>query len=260
MVRDWARDVPPAAERLAAAFWPGPLTLILPRAAHVLDLVTGGQDSVGLRVPSHPVAHQLLAAFGDGVVAPSANRFGRISATRAEHVRAEMGDAVDFVLDGGATDVGVESTIVALTGERPVLLRPGGITPAQIAAVLGAPPDEPNRTAPRASGTLPSHYAPRTPLEIVPADRLVERATCLRAAGKRIGVLAHSAAQASADATGWHAMPESPDAYAHTLYTTLRELDTLGYDRILVEAVPDGDAWLAIRDRLHRAAAPRPHA
>src|SRR5207302_1098402 len=151
-LREWASRVPPKAERLAAAFWPGPLTMVLPRAGHVLDLVTGGQETVALRVPSHPVAHALLEAFGDGVVAPSANRFGRLSPTRAEHVRAELGDAVDLVLDGGPTDVGVESTIVDLSGDRPVLLRPGGITPAQLAAVLGAPPDAPHAASPRASG------------------------------------------------------------------------------------------------------------
>jgi L-threonylcarbamoyladenylate synthase len=257
MLRDWARDVPPAAEQLAAAFWPGPLTLILPRAPDVLDLVTGGQDSVGLRVPSHPVAHDLLAAFGDGIVAPSANRFGRISATHAEHVRAEMGDAVDLILDGGPTDVGVESTIVALTGERPVLLRPGGITPGQIASVLGAPPDQPNYAAPRASGTLPSHYAPRTVLEVVSADRLSQRAACLRDGGERIGVLARGTAPTLEDATAWHMLPENAKGYARALYASMRHVDALGYDRILVEAVPDGDAWLAIRDRLRRAAAPR---
>lgn len=255
MLRAWARTVPPAAEQLAAAFWPGPLTLILPRAPHVLDLVTGGQDSVGLRVPSHLVAHALLEAFGDGIVAPSANRFGRISATRAEHVRAEMGDAVDYILDGGPTEVGVESTIIDLTGERPVLLRPGGITPARIAAVLGAPPDEPHMDSPRASGTLPSHYAPHTPLEIVAPDRLHERAMALHHTGARIGVMAHGATTISE--VPRHALPSDAEAYAHTLYTTLRDLDALGYDRILVEAVPDGDEWLAVRDRLNRAAAPR---
>jgi L-threonylcarbamoyladenylate synthase len=257
MIPEWARTMPRAAEQLAAAFWPGPLTLILPRAPHVLDLVTGGQDSVGLRVPSHPVAHELLAAFGDGLVVPSANRFGRISPTRAEHVHAELGDTVALVLDGGPSHVGVESTIVDVTGEWPTLLRPGGVTPTQIAAVLGAAPAQSHETSPRASGTLPSHYAPRTPLEIVPGDHLTEHAACLHSAARRIGVLAHHASPAS-DMTGWHMMPAHAEAYAHALYATLRELDALGYDRILVEAVPDEDAWLAVRDRLRRAAAPRP--
>lgn len=250
----WASRVPPAARALAAAFWPGPLTMVLPRAAHVLDLVTGGQETVALRVPSHPIAQALLEVFGDGIVAPSANRFGRLSPTRAAHVRAELGDAVDLILDGGPTDVGVESTIVDLSGERPALLRPGGITPAQLAAVLGAPPDAPHAASPRASGTLPSHYAPRTPLEVVETERIERRIAELAQTGERVGILARDDAASHAPGVAWHRAPSIAAEYAHALYATLRELDTRGYDRILVEAVPDDDAWLAIRDRLHRAA------
>ncbi len=251
---EWTSRVPPAAVHLADAFWPGPLTLVLPRAAHVLDLVTGGQETVALRVPSHPIAHQLLKAFGDGVVAPSANRFGRLSPTRADHVHAELGDAVGLILDGGPTDVGVESTIVDLSGDRPVLLRPGGITPAQLAAILGTPPEAPHAASPRASGTLPSHYAPRTPLGVIPPDDLEERADQLAAAGSRVAVLARRKAPLVRSGIAWH--PTSADAadYARALYATLRELDACGYDCILVEEVPEGDEWLAIRDRLRRAA------
>lgn len=250
----WASRVPAAARDLAAAFWPGPLTLVLPRAAHVLDLVTGGQETVAVRVPSHPVAHALLEAFGDGIVAPSANRFGRLSPTRAAHVRAELGDAVGLILDGGPTDVGVESTIVDLSGERPVLLRPGGITPAQLAAVLGAQMDAPHASSPRASGTLPSHYAPRTPLEVVEPEVIEAHATDLTRAGGRIAILARRNATQSVAGVAWQTAPSEATDYARSLYATLRDLDVLGYDRILVEAVPDDDAWLAVRDRLRRAA------
>ena len=250
----WVSHVPPAAVRLAEAFWPGPLTLVLPRAAHVLDLVTGGQATVALRVPSHPVAHALLAAFGDGIVAPSANRFGRLSPTRADHVRAELGAAVDLILDGGPTDVGVESTIVDLSGDHPVLLRPGGITPAQLAAVLGSLPHAPTAASPRASGTLPSHYAPITPLDLVASEAIAARAADLANDGQRVAVLARRDAVGSLPGVAWQSAPSGAAAYAHALYASLRELDRCGYDRILVEEVPDDDAWLAVRDRLRRAA------
>jgi L-threonylcarbamoyladenylate synthase len=251
---EWTSRIPSAARDLAAAFWPGPLTLVLPRAPHVLDLVTGGQETVALRVPSHPVAHALLAAFGDGIAAPSANRFGRLSATHAAHVRDELGDAVDLILDGGPADMGVESTIVDLSGDHPVLLRPGGITPAQLAAVIGSPPDAPNAASPRASGTLPSHYAPRTPLEVVELDVIEARATHLVDAGERIVVLARRGATRCLPGVAWQTAPSDATEFAHVLYASLRELDRRGYDRILVQAVPDDDAWLAVRDRLRRAA------
>jgi L-threonylcarbamoyladenylate synthase len=252
---EWASQVPQAAVRLADAFWPGPLTLVLPRAAHVLDLVTGGQETVALRVPNHPVAHALLAAFGDGIVAPSANRFGRLSPTHAGHVRAELGEAVDLILDGGPTDVGVESTIVDLSGDYPVLLRPGGITPTQLAAVLGALPHAPTAASPRASGTLPSHYAPTTPLDIVTAEEIDTHAADLANAGHRVAVLARrDTVQRLPPSVLWQIAPSGAANYAHALYASLRELDMLGYDRILVQAVPDEDTWLAVRDRLRRAA------
>lgn len=262
---EWARDVPPLAEKLAAAFWPGPLTLIVPRAPHVLALVTGGQDSVGVRVPRHPIAQRLLSVFGGGVAAPSANRFGRISPTRASHVRAEFDDeTVPIVLNGGRTEVGVESTIVDLTGPRPTLLRPGGITPAQLAAVLGEPVAAPTADSPRASGTLPKHYAPRTPVEIVSPEDVPERAVALRRQGLRVGVVLRHVPLAAMKATKgttpphgyeYRILPADPAGYAHALYESLRYLDWKDADRILVEDVPDGDEWLAVRDRLRRASA-----
>ncbi|MDQ2786721.1 MAG: L-threonylcarbamoyladenylate synthase [Chloroflexota bacterium] len=251
---EWTSRVPSAAVTLAAAFWPGPLTLVLPRAAHVLDLVTGGQETVALRVPSHPAAHALLESFGDGVVAPSANRFGRLSPTRAEHVHAELGDAVDLILDGGPTDVGVESTIVDLSGDRPTLLRPGGITPAQLALVLGQPLDAAHAASPRASGTLPSHYAPRTPLDVIAPDDLDEYANQRAAKGSHVAVLARRHALSMHSSIAWHTISPDASPYTQILYATLRALDAGGYDRILVEDVPEGDAWLAVRDRLRRAA------
>lgn len=251
----YASRVPPAAEILAARFWPGPLTLIVPRAARVPLEVTGGQETVGLRVPDHPVARALLAAFGRGLAAPSANRFGRLSPTRPEHVRAELGVAVDLVLDGGACRVGVESTIVDLSGKRPALLRPGRIGAAELEAALGAP--VPLATAPtqRAPGTLASHYAPATPLRIAPPERLLAEVADEIGRGRRVAVLSRAPAPAGL-AASWAAAPPDPEAYARALYATLRELDALGCDAIIVEEPPTGDAWLAVRDRLTRGAHP----
>jgi L-threonylcarbamoyladenylate synthase len=252
----WARTVPEGAARLAAAFWPGPLTLILPRAAHVADVVTGGQDSVGLRVPAHPVARALLAAFardGGGIAAPSANRFGRISPTTAAHVADDLGDAAALILDGGACAVGIESTIVAFTGDEPVLLRPGGIGVEALARVLGRAPRAPDAAAPRASGTLASHYAPRTPALLLDAATLATEAARRAAAGERIAVLARTVPSGAAVTPHWISAPADPPRYAHDLYANLRALDQAPVDAILIEAPPDDDAWLAVRDRLTRA-------
>lgn len=252
---NWARDIPPSAARLAKRFWPGPLTIILRRAPRVSDLVTGGQDTVALRVPSHPVAQALLRAFGGGVAAPSANRFGRVSATTAEHVRHEFGAAVDCVLDGGAADVGIESTIVDLSGARPALLRPGWITAAQLEQALGAALVAPDAQSPRAPGTLAKHYAPQTPLMMMEDDLLIELATSLSRQGKRVAVLARSARQPLLANIVWIAAPADAAGYAHDLYVNLRRLDEAGCDAILVERPPQEAAWAAIADRLSRAAA-----
>ncbi len=256
---EWVRTIPEAAAKLVAAFWPGPLTLIVPRAAGVLDAVTGGQETVGVRVPRHPVAHALLAAFGGGVAAPSANTFGHISATHAAHVRAEFDEAtVPLVLDGDPPDIGVESTIVDVSGPRPTLLRPGGITPAQLAAVLGEPVAAPTASSPRAPGTLPRHYAPRTPLEIVPTEMLEARIRSLTDNGERVAVLFWSPKfmeyTPQTEVARDDANTGDSYSYARLLYTTLRSLDKVHASRILVEDVPEGDEWLAVRDRLRRAA------
>lgn len=252
---NWAREIPPAAGRLAKKFWPGPLTIILRRAALATDLVTGGQDTVALRVPSHPVAQALLRAFGGGVAAPSANRFGRVSATTAAHVRSEFGDSVDCVLDGGAADVGIESTIIDLSGARPALLRPGGITAAQLQEALGEPLAAPDVHSPRVPGALARHYAPQTPLQMMEADLLLVLAASLARQDKRVAVLARSAHQPLLPGLVWVAAPADAKSYAHDLYSNLRQLDEAGCDAILIEEPPLDPQWAAVRDRLQRAAA-----
>lgn len=252
---NWARAMPEPAHALARKFWPGPLTMILQRAPRVNDLVTGGQDTVALRVPSHPMAQALLRAFGGGIAAPSANRFGRVSATTAAHVRCEFGDTVDCVLDGGAADVGIESTIVDLSGARPALLRPGWITAQALQDALGAPLAAPDALAPRAPGTLAKHYAPQTPLMLMEADLLIELATSLARQGKRVAVLARSARRPLLQNVVWVAAPDGLAAYAHDLYANLRRLDASGCDVMLIEQPPQDAAWSAVADRLSRAAA-----
>lgn len=256
----WAREVPDAARQLATAFWPGPLTLILKRQPHVPDAVTGGQDTVGLRVPNHPLALTLLRAFSDaqfrGLAAPSANRYGRISPTSAAHVRAELGTAVPLVLDGGPCAVGIESTIVDLSSGTPRILRPGAISAVDIARALGQTLSaaKPTSDAPRVAGSTAAHYAPRTPLRLVGGDQLADTIRAELAAGLRIAVLAITASPVTANNLTWHAAPADPAAYAHDLYAGLRALDEARHDLLLVEAPPAKPAWLAIADRLQRAA------
>lgn len=257
----WASEVPEAAKKLIAAFWPGPLTLILKKTAHVPDAATGGQDTVGLRCPSHPVAQALLRAFKHGqggVVAPSANKFGHVSPTTAQHVQEEFGDdlAIGLILDGGQSEVGIESTILDLSRwetHGPVLLRPGHVSAAAIAAVIGIEPHAPDTAAPRASGTLAAHYAPHTPVALLPADELLAVAAQLTAAGKRIAVMRHSTSSLP-ESVALYSLPDSPEGYAHGLYAALRALDHAQADVILVEAPPVEPTWRGINDRLRRAA------
>lgn len=254
----WAAEVPAEAERLIAAFWPGPLTLILKRAAHVPAAVAGGQDTVGLRCPSHPVAQALLSRFRrgrGGIAAPSANKFGQVSPTTAQHVRDEFGEGV-FVLDGDGVDVGIESTIVDLSrldqGVGPVLLRPGAITREMLAQVLGVMPSLPDAAAPRVSGSLKAHYAPHTPLALLDAGGL---ATQLAALGAQARVAWFGWTEVADPRVTHVAAPTSAEAYAHALYRTLRRLDREHYQYLFVEAVPADGAWDGVRDRLQRAAA-----
>lgn len=265
----WARAIPKEAIALARAFWPGPLTLILKREDGVPDAVTGGQDTVGLRVPDHPVALALLRAFDSGIAAPSANRFGRISPTTAAHVADELGDRVALILDGGACQVGIESTILDLSRDVPAILRPGAISAADIARVIGRRPqvryvteetsgDEEDKVAPddrpRVSGSLAAHYAPRTPLQLAPTSHLAEVAATLAGEGSRVAVLAHGCADPHDARLLWRAAPADPVGYAHELYANLRDLDASGADFIVVEALPDRIEWQPLRDRLGRAA------
>ena len=252
----YAASMPPVARRLMSRCWPGPLTLIVPRADGVAAAAAAGLPSVGLRSPAHPVARALLAAAAErgvtGLAAPSANRFGRISPTRAQHVLSEFGGAVP-VLDGGDCPIGIESSIVDCSRGRAVLLRPGVLTPAELEAAAGERLWPADAEAPRAPGTLEAHYAPRAGLEVMTADRLAE-------------ALADPARPRQALAVYWRtvpapagvrqaAMPGSALAAARDLYAALRDLDASGVERIWVEAPPDGDEWDGVRDRLRRAAA-----
>lgn len=260
---DWASAVPAQARVLTAAFWPGPLTLVLKRAAHISAAVSGGQDSIGLRCPSHPVAQALLREFQGGkggLAAPSANRFGRVSPTTAAHVREEFGSddvggPVDYVLDGGQSEVGIESTILDLSRVAThgvVLLRPGQISIDQITAVLGAAPAASDAAAPRASGTLDAHYAPHTPVVQVPAQELPQLMQALADRHYRFAVIHRTVETPSPSAS--FAMSHDAGRYAHDLYAALREMDQRGMDVILVEALPRTSEWQGINDRLHRAA------
>jgi L-threonylcarbamoyladenylate synthase len=255
----WASAIPDAARQLAAAFWPGPLTMILERAPNIPDTVSGGQDTVGIRCPSHPVAVRLLQAFKGGrggIAAPSANKFGHVSPTTAAHVRAEFGDdaRIAAVLEGGQSEVGIESTIVDLSRlatHGPVLLRPGHISSEQIAAVIGQWPARPDAAAPRASGTLESHYAPRTPVALLEGGDLAHAVARLHASGHKVAVI-HYRAIPVVEAS--MRLPFDPSGYAHALYAALRAMDEPGAAVILVEATPQDDAWLGVNDRLRRAA------
>jgi L-threonylcarbamoyladenylate synthase len=247
----WVSEVPPAAERLAAMFWPGPLTLILPKAESVNDVVTGGQDSIGIRIPSHPMALQLLTAFGGGIAAPSANRYGRLSPTKPEHVRDELGDAVHVILDGGESPIGLESTIVSCLNNEVRMLRPGYITRSQITQVVGDLVA--GGVAPRVPGDRVLHYAPSTPLEIVGSDDLEAKAGEVVARQEKVAVLAMRPPLHTKRYMTWINAGKKPDTYAHNLYNHLRTLDRAGCVRILVQELPPDERWAAILDRLQRA-------
>ena len=275
----WAADLPPAAHVLMDRFWPGPLTLILPRAAGVPDAVTGGQDTVGIRCPSHPVAQALLQAFADAggsgaLAAPSANRFGRISPTTAQHVASEFGDRLPLVLDGGACQVGIESTILDLSRGKAVLLRPGHVGAAELQDVLGetiwlpdgcpavlpvdarheVSPDGQGVTpdTPRVSGALAAHYAPRTPMTLVPPGLLASQVQAALQGGAKVGVWSRETLPEHPGML-WRAAPDDSAVFAHMLYATLREFDAAGLDHIFVQEPPREADWAAVSDRLGRA-------
>lgn len=259
-LQDWAQTVPDAAWKLAETFWPGSLTLILRRQPHVADAVTGGQDSVGLRAPAHPLTHELLRRFGGGLAAPSANRFGHVSPTTARHVEQEFGDGLQLVLDGGPCRVGVESTIVGLLDDTPTLLRPGGVPAEAIEEVLGCRlrhHQKPETAKLRVSGLLDSHYAPRTPLLIGPIAAVLNEAYRRFEAGEKVCVLHRSAAPIPVCGVTLRHMPDDAEAFARQLYATLRDCDGGRFDILLMEQAPDAPDWLAVNDRLGRAASGR---
>ena len=255
-IGQWAREIPADAFRLAERFWPGPLTIVLRRSATVPDLVSGGLDTVGIRVPAHPVAHHLLREFGSGIAAPSANRFGRISPTCADHVRDELGLTPDLILDGRDCQVGLESTIISLADKCPILLRPGTISLSELCEALGRGvvlPGQPN-PAQRAPGCLASHYAPLTPSFIISIAHLSAKLQGSGDAGQSIAILCHTRTVTDLyPATRCLLLPNDPVGYGQALYASLRRLDAGGFDRILIEAVPETEPWLAVRDRLCRA-------
>jgi L-threonylcarbamoyladenylate synthase len=278
-VAHYAGRVPAFAQQLMAAFWPGPLTLILPRRDGVGAAAAGGQNSIGLRCPAHPVAQAVLAALRQpgaqervvwGVAAPSANRFGRVSPTTAQHVQSEFAHLPDvLILDGGPCEVGIESTIIDCTRGAPVLLRPGAISSEQVAAACGRALVSPQelqaqagQAAPRASGTLASHYAPQARVRLMDAKALQQALDLLGtdvdkspAPGKSIAVYSRVALTTAARQIELRRMPSDPAVAAHELFSVLRELDALRVKLIWVETPPDGVAWDGVRDRLQRAAA-----
>ncbi|MFZ5894545.1 MAG: L-threonylcarbamoyladenylate synthase [Myxococcota bacterium] len=252
-----AVDVPRVAHQLAERFWPGPLTLVVRRSERIPLAVTGGQPTVALRVPAHPVALRLLTAFGRGVAAPSANRFGRLSPTSAKHVIEDLGDRVAHVLDGGDCEVGVESTIVDVSREEPRLLRPGGVAREDLERELRKPLVHEALGPVRAPGQLASHYAPRAELILCSEAELAERVEGLHARGARLGVLIPTNV-ASPNVAAAIRLPADAASFAHSLYASLRELDAAGSDVIVVVPPTGAGLGLAVLDRLTRAAAPRP--
>ncbi len=258
-LKDWAQKIPESAKILASAFWPGPLTLILNKKSDVPLEVTGGQNTIALRMPDHPVALALLNKFEGGIAAPSANIYCRISPTQASHVEDELGDSVDMILDGGACKIGVESTIIDLTGPIPKLLRPGLITKVEIEAVLGIEIIsidtiiEKTAITNRAPGMSPVHYAPVTPAALCEHDKLTAVLNNLRIQNKRVGLLSYQFNPPENRFMHMLCMPEQAESYGQILYSCLRELDSKNLDIILIEQTPVTDEWIAINDRIKKA-------
>ena len=251
---EWARDIPDAAWRLAEAFWPGPLTLVLRKAPGVLDAVTGGMNTVALRVPGHPLALRVLELFGGGVAAPSANRYGSVSPTTAADVREELGDRVDMILDGGPCDVGIESTIVDLSGEGIGLLRPGLITAEDLQRVAAVAVTSTPRAGVRSPGLKDSHYAPRARVVLASMDDAVGEVERWREQGHKVGLLSARRPAALAASVPWLNLGEDVFEQARVLYHHLREADHLGLEVLVAVPPPEGGPGRALCDRLRRAA------
>ena len=250
-MQHWAIDIPAVAYQLAEAFWPGPLTLILKKAPQVLFSVTGGQDTIGLRIPNHPVALALLNAFGRGIAAPSANKFTHISPTTAAAVAAELGNKVDLILDGGDCQVGLESTIIDLSQTEYKILRPGMLAAKEIASVLKQPISFTTKTSVRVPGMHELHYAPRTKTICLTSDEIINFIETLSADKFPVALITHHAMQHPK--INLVTLSDNPHEYAHDLYATLRKLDEEHFNYILIEAVPASEAWDAIRDRINKA-------
>ena len=260
--KTWAATWPDAAEKLAAAFWPGPMTLIVKRARHVLDAVTGGQDTVGLRVPSHPVAQAVLQEFAGeghadaGLAAPSANQFGHVSPTTAAHVATEFPDRLLMILDGGACEVGVESTIIDVSGDSVRILRPGRVRASEIERVLGAKLSDANGDVPRVSGALASHYAPRTQTLMLAGPRLKMQLRAFRQAQVKQPmrcVITHSFDAEPAEHLRAIRLAADAETWEYELYALLRTLDEERYATLIIEAPPEAPEWDAVNDRVKRA-------
>ena len=256
-VSDYASSVPPFAQALIKAFWPGPLTVILPRKPGVATAAAGGQNSIGLRCPAHPLALEFLKLCNTGVAGPSANKFGRVSPTTARHVAQEFGDSL-IVLDGGPCKVGIESSIVDCTRSQPVLLRPGVLTREQLSAACGQPvlsADEQPDTAPRAPGTLESHYAPNAKVRLMQAGAIQTALDLLGADAAHIAVYARSIVRIQSAKVLYRRMPDDALATAEQMFAVLRDFDAQGVKLIWIEPVPGAADWDGVRDRLARAAA-----
>ncbi|MBX9666903.1 MAG: threonylcarbamoyl-AMP synthase [Candidatus Obscuribacterales bacterium] len=247
----WASHIPPLAERLANHFWPGPITMIFRKQPHVLAQVTGGQDTVAVRIPRHELTLALLEEFEGGLAAPSANKFGRLSPTSATAVANEFGGQVSYILDGGSCDVGIESTIIDLSTDVPRILRPGMVSQEMLTAVAEDIVFSSSPTTVRAPGTLKSHYSPSTPVQLATKDQIVDLVSAMKQDSQEAAVLSFQSPNGGE--THWIVAECDPEGYARSLYTNLRNLDSLNCDRIIVEKVPEDDSWSGIRDRLERA-------
>ena|SRR3989338_2799655 len=256
---DFACDVSPDAMKLASAFWPGPLTMILKKSPQVLEVVTAGQQTIGLRIPNHPIAQALLQAFGAGIAAPSANQFTHVSPTDARAVYEELGKEVDLILDGGICEVGLESTIIDMSANEPLILRPGMITPKMIGEVLGVEIKSRTHHFIKAPGQYHLHYAPVTKTVLIPPREILQSLHRLETDDFPVAVMSRATGEelALSSPIHWVTMPIEASHYAHDLYHTLRMLDQKHFKQIMIEAVPDGIEWEAIRDRLLKATAER---
>jgi len=251
-LNDWVSFIPSAAKKLIKQYWPGPLTLIFKANKNVSSIITGGQDTIGIRMPSHPVARKLLKAFGGAIAAPSANRFGRISPTKSAHVKEELGKKVSLILEGGNCKVGIESTIIDVTTTPFRLLRPGILTPEEIFKKTDIKIVISRGKAPRVSGNLASHYAPKTPVELV--EFKTPEKTQSRDRQGAFAVMSFCHKPQNFNKGLWIRMPSDPTRYAKRLYATLRKLDSANVKKIFIEKPPKSPEWAAIRDRLTRAA------